>query len=135
MRELAMMEIFREKCQFCGCKNKLMTDIMAEGQKVGYAVRCCNCGHIDTFVDLEEDNVNITLPLVLSHNTTFGKSKCIQPSGCTHTKCIFYRECPPSHIKETVNGVDDTDKKQCCCNNYPLCNQLTINAQNNKKFI
>ena len=136
MRELAMMEIFREKCQFCGCKNKLMTDITSKGQIVGYTIRCCNCGHVDTFVNLEEDNVNITLPLLLSHNTQFGKSKCIQPSGCTHTKCVFYRPCPESHIKDTVNGVDsNTNINKCCCNKSVLCNQLTINAQNNKKFL
>ena len=136
MRELAMMEIFREKCQFCGCKNKLMTDITSKGQIVGYTIRCCNCGHVDTFVNLEEDNVNITLPLLLSHNTQFGKSKYIQPSGCTHTKCVFYRPCPESHIKETVNGVDLGGRRNIKKKNKSvLCNQLTINAQNNKKFL
>ena len=47
MREYSKQEITREKCHFCGSKNKLFTELRKEDRTfVGMALRCCNCGKV-----------------------------------------------------------------------------------------
>lgn len=92
MREYARTEIIREKCHFCGCKNKLFTELIkADHTEIGMVLRCCNCGKL-TFhinpglgIDVVENYIN--------HKIYAGKSKCIQESYCPHTHCALYGTC------------------------------------------
>ena len=50
-REFATSEVIRQKCSICGSKNKLYTEIQYKGIHYGYMLTCCNCGHVDIFMD------------------------------------------------------------------------------------
>ena len=101
MREYARTEIIREKCHFCGCKNKLFTELIkADHTEIGMVLRCCNCGKL-TFhinpglgIDVVENYIN--------HKIYAGKSKCIQESYCPHTPIV--------HYMELVEGIENLQK-------------------------
>lgn len=93
MREYARTEIIREKCHYCGCKNKLFTDIERsfDGVVVGMTLRCCNCGNTVTHL-----NPSLGIDIVeayINKKLRSGKSKCIQESYCPHTQCPLYGTC------------------------------------------
>ena len=89
MREYSRHEITREKCHFCGSKNKLFTKLRKEdGTWVGMALRCCNCGkitfHINPAFGLD------VMESFLQQRIYPGSSMCIQESFCPHKHCHLY---------------------------------------------
>lgn len=89
MRDYGETEIIREKCHWCGSKNKLYTDLLSGRLIIGGAIRCCNCGEVQIHINPEND---VYMQLYLSRKYVRGQSRCIQESPCVHTKCSFYRQ-------------------------------------------
>lgn len=114
MREYARTEIMREKCHYCGCKNKLFTDIERsfDGIVVGMTLRCCNCGHTVTHLNpsLGIDIVNA----FINQKLKSGKSKCIQETYCPHKQCPLYGTCggvkKPKEDNRCDCGCERNDK-------------------------
>lgn len=50
-----MVEMNRDRinslqCDFCGSRQKKIIDVFGiKGKRIGYAILCCNCGHVDSF--------------------------------------------------------------------------------------
>lgn len=91
MREFARTEVIREKCHWCGCKNKLFTNLVREdGNIVGHVLRCCNCGRTDTFIN---PGLQDEIKRFLNGKLFPGSQKCIQESFCPHKQCSLYGTC------------------------------------------
>lgn len=85
MREFAKSEIIRQKCSICGSKNKLYTEMVYQGTFYGYNLTCCNCGHIDIFMDSEKGTGGFIRGWLRE-----GKQYCIQLTTCTKKDCPLY---------------------------------------------
>lgn len=118
MREYEKDEIIREKCHWCGCKNKMYTDLMNGKMIIGKTIRCCNCGEVRVHIDPTND---IPMQLYLSGKYYRGKSKCIQESFCSNDKCSLYGSCtnerpiPPNediNVSEGELMVDTINQKK-----------------------
>lgn len=118
MREFAKSEVIREKCHWCGSKNKLHTELItSDSSVVGYSIRCCNCGRVDTFI-----NPKLYSSIGIYHNggLSTGRQKCIQESFCPHLQCPLYGTCG-GHRKPPKEEVGFVDK-----NNNKLSNQTEL---------
>ena len=80
-REFAKSEIIRQKCSICGMNNKMYTELIWNKTKCGYKLTCCNCSHVDAFVDDEYANI-------LKFNK--GREICIQLTTCKNRSCKYY---------------------------------------------
>lgn len=107
MREYSRTEIIREKCHYCGCKNKLYTDLTYESKIVGKSLRCCNCGRVDTYIDPDTESLSIAL---INGKIKSGSQKCIQESFCPHRKCKLYGTCGGFKQPPDESGGDYDDK-------------------------
>ena len=89
MREYGRTEVIREKCHWCGCKNKLVTYLKdrVTGEEVGMVLRCCACGKILTHVD---PAIYPTVQKLFSGEMTVSRDKCVQESFCPHKSCKHY---------------------------------------------
>lgn len=142
MREFDRSEHMREKCHYCGCKNKLYTDIVDKttGEVAGHTLRCCACGRTVTFIDPDYSGLQgkSNLPMIDFMNGKFiaGHQKCIFEQYCPHKNCGLYGSRPPRKTTE--------DDKKCdcnceCCKNtdceFQYLNQLKIKASNKPRFL
>ena len=104
-REFSTSEIIRQKCSICGSKNKLYTEIRYKGIHYGYMLTCCNCGHVDTFIESYNGPSGI-----LYADFQKGKEVCIQLTTCTHTDCKYYGKFKiwdaATTIDDLLNGKD-----------------------------
>jgi hypothetical protein len=144
MREFARSEHMREKCHYCGCKNKLYTDIIDKqtGKIAGHTLRCCACGRIVTFIDpnyygiTEKSNI----PIIDFMNCKFiaGKQKCIFEQYCPHKNCGLYGSRPPHKTNPDTDKHTKCDCNCECCKNtgceFQYLNKLHIKASNGPRF-
>ena len=111
MREYGRTEVIREKCHWCGCKNKLVTYLknINTGEEVGMITRCCACGKILTHVDAA---IYSTVSDLVSGKMRVSRDKCVQESFCPHKQCPHYGQRQRRHGKEPVKikKTDDTNK-------------------------
>ena len=146
MREFARSEHMLEKCHYCGCKNKLYTDIVdkSTGEIAGHTLRCCNCGRIVEFIDPNYAGIynKSNLPIINYMNGKFiaGKQKCIQESYCPHKNCELYGTCPPRKPPEDNNHKSYPDCGYNCdsCEyhcDFQYRNKLTIKSKNEPRFL
>lgn len=115
MREFARTETMLEKCHYCGCKNKLYTDIIdCHKEVVGHTLRCCNCGRTVLFIHPEytgkTGHSNVPMMQFLNGCFQAGPQKCIKESYCPHKNCELYHIGPPPKP-----GKPDTDSCGCGC--------------------
>lgn len=114
MREFAKYEQVKAKCPVCGCRNKVQTPLyeseddigviiftdhkgVPRDKKVGYTLKCCNCGHYAKFI---LDNTTNGESIPDREHLVSGESQCIMLSYCrTGKKCPLYGTC----------GISDTD--------------------------
>lgn len=108
MRFYEDSELLRQKCWFCGSKNKLVTDILLKKEKVGYSVRCCNCGHIDDHIFPWDDTKNTKQ--YLDKKTKLGTATCMQSSFCPYKNCPHYN---PKKEENDNNFVCTGNCKSC----------------------
>ena len=121
MREYSKQEITREKCHFCGSRNKLFTELRKEDRTfVGMALRCCNCGkvtfHINPAFGLD------VMECFINNRIYAGNSMCIQESYCPHKHCRLYGKDgqPPKPIRpRKQNKVSDYSKLVVKAKNEP----------------
>lgn len=139
MREFARTETMLEKCHYCGCKNKLYTDIIdKKGIIIGHTLRCCNCGRIVTFIYPEFTQK--TIINYIENKYIAGSQKCIQESYCPHKNCSLYGTCSPKKPNDENNeGCNCTDCGDNC-NCQPSCDfsnqtELTVKAINEPRFL
>lgn len=126
MREFGDVELFRYKCPICGSLNKRKIPIMYKGVPYGYTLHCCNCGHIEEFID----PVKHIGGLYNGHFTTGKESEqtCYQLNACPYTDCPLYG----TYIPDENSGYDDElnqDKpdKPSTPNKRPsFCGQCTL---------
>lgn len=111
MRLYEDWELYKQKCYFCGCKNKLITDIVIKGKPVGHTVRCCGCGHIDEYI-FPWDATKATKAYIKGEGTT-GQMRCNQPSFCPFKNCPLYG---------TSNTEEKEEDKTCCNGKCESCN-------------
>lgn len=145
MREFARSEHMLEKCHYCGCKNKLYTDIVDKctGEISGHTLRCCNCGRIVEFIDPNYADMTgkSNIPMINYMNGKFiaGKQKCIQESYCPHKDCALYGTCPPKRPPEKNDNKCECCNHNCeCCENicdFQYNNKLTVKAKNEPRFL
>lgn len=132
MREYSRTEIMREKCHYCGCKNKLFTDIERsfDGRTVGMSLRCCNCGH--TVVHLNPALGIDVVEAYINKKLRSGNSKCIQESYCPHTQCPLYGTCGGG-----VKKPEKTPSCDCGCEDNKLLDssKLVIKSIKKPRFI
>lgn len=117
MREFAKSEIIRQKCGICGSKNKMYTEILFNGNPYGYMLTCCNCGHIDTFMDSEIGSGGLIRGWMRE-----GKRICIQLTSCKK------KDCP---LHGTSKLWDDSTDVDSSTNNSGNGNSLTDNMCGN----
>jgi hypothetical protein len=129
MREFARSETMLEKCHYCGCKNKLYTDIIDNlNNVVGHTLRCCNCGRTVTFI--YPQFTQTTSLDYINHKLHAGSQKCIRESYCPHTNCGLYNTCPQNPEK--------TETSSCGCDNecdFQYQCELKVKALNEPKFL
>lgn len=119
-REFATTEIIRQKCSICGSKNKLYTEFKYKGIHYGYQLTCCNCGHIDEFMDAYRSPSGIVMGMFSK-----GREVCIRFQDCKHTECPYYGKGSIWDAKTTIDDAfndqndgtdDDSDEDENCCN-------------------
>ena len=137
-REFATSEIIRQKCSICGSKNKLYTEITFKGIHYGYYLTCCNCGHVDTFI--EDQNGPSGMLDALFHR---GREICIQNTTCTHKDCKYHGKSSLWNAKTTLdeaynnqNGIENPINQNvgyagCGC---PICNPCAIANEKSDKL-
>lgn len=109
MREFAKIEILSQKCSICGSRNKRFGEYIADKKRLGYMLICCNCGHVDSFInDLDP------MGSILSFDRGIGKEICLRQSHCPHTDCKFHA------IDKMWDNFDDIDsiydeQQRCLC--------------------
>lgn len=120
-REFSTSEIIRQKCSICGSKNKLYTEIQYKGIHYGYMLTCCNCGHVDIFMDSLNGPSGLLDSLFQK-----GKEICIQLTTCKKTECKFHGKSSLWDAKTTLdeafnkqNGEESTNNND---SNVPVCN-------------
>ena len=89
MRIFEKYEMRKQKCHICGSRNKVHTELLnRQGKFVGYTLKCCNCGRVDTFfLDYKTNGC----PFVQrEHDYIEGKDRCIRSSYCPKTNCRLY---------------------------------------------
>lgn len=133
-REFATDEIIRQKCSICGSKNKLYTQITYKGVQYGYMLTCCNCGHVDTFMDSYKSPAG-----TVEGQLQNGYEVCIQLTTCKNTKCKYYNTSTLWNSKTTIDSILNQDKnnsndcQHCHCNHTEkdnLCNNHKCNSSN-----
>ena len=51
MREFEDLEMTKQKCFICGCKNKVHTELFDRTNRfIGYRLKCCACGNTHDFL-------------------------------------------------------------------------------------
>lgn len=101
MREYEKYEIVKTKCSVCGCKNKVHTELLDNKNTfVGYSLKCCACGHINTFyLDMEKNGTKEP------RRYFQGKETCMMSSYCPRrNECKLYTNSDDEPIK---NVCDD----------------------------
>lgn len=123
MREFQERQVKTYKCTFCGSLNKLYADLLIYGEDHGNIMRCCNCGHVDTFLDFSTELQNI-----FNGKTKVYNKKCIRPKYCKFTECPYYNTADG----EVVDPIRTTKK----IDNRKLLNeQLSVKSKEPKKFL
>ena len=132
MREFARTETMLEKCHYCGCKNKLYTDIIDKKKRIlGHTLRCCNCGR--TVIFIYPQFTQLTIIDFINHKLISGSQKCIQESFCPHKNCKLYGSC-----QMPIPDNNQINNNVCKCDtycNFQYQNELTINELNKPKFL
>ena len=103
-REFATSEIIRQKCSICGSKNKMYTVFNYKGVHYGYQLTCCNCGHVDQFMDAYKSPAGIVMGAFAR-----GKEVCIRFQDCSHSECPYYNK---GFIWDSATTIDDAFKNQ-----------------------
>ena len=103
-REFATSEIIRQKCSICGSKNKMYTEFNYKGVHYGYQLTCCNCGHVDQFMDAYKSPAGIVMGAFAR-----GKEVCIRFQDCSHSECPYYNK---GFIWDSATTIDDAFKNQ-----------------------
>ena len=103
-REFATSEVIRQKCSICGSKNKMYTEFNYKGVHYGYQLTCCNCGHVDQFMDAYKSPAGIVMGAFAR-----GKEVCIRFQDCTHSECPYYNK---GSIWDAATTIDDAFKNQ-----------------------
>ena len=101
MREFAKSEIFRYKCPICGSNNKKFIPIMWKKVPYGFTLHCCNCGHIEEFI-----NPSRHIGGLYNGHFEAGEEKdqrCYMLNDCPHTRCPLYGTYKP----DENSGYDD----------------------------
>lgn len=95
--------INRWKCQFCGSRQKKRIDIIGQNnRKIGFALHCCNCGHIDNF-----GMTSAALNLMVGSDSSKAKSldtKCgvfLKDITCCPAMKCPYRPVDPDAVPPT----------------------------------
>lgn len=121
-REFSTSEIIRQKCSICGMNNKKYTELIYEGKQCGYKLTCCNCNHIDTFIN-DADHI-------ATHVYEKGREICIHLTTCKNKKCPYYGKYPlwsaATRLDDILNGLETND---CICNS-DSCNCGCNNSSN-----
>jgi len=124
-REFAKSEIIRQKCSICGMNNKLYTELIWNDKKCGYKLTCCNCSHIDTFLNDEAT-------ALLKFNK--GREICIQHTTCKNRTCKFYgktslREAAEL-LEKSLSSDVSTEDNSCDCGIDDCPNHTGIDIRN-----
>lgn len=101
MREFANQELFRMKCPICGCLNKKYVPIMYKHVQFGYAIHCCNCGHVEQFIEPPK-----SLGGLYNGHFMAGEEKeqrCYALNECPHKNCLLYG----TYKADDNSGYDD----------------------------
>lgn len=101
MREIGKTEIFRYKCSICGSNNKKFIPIMWKKIPYGYALHCCNCGHVDEFIHPPKH-----IGGLYNGNFEMGGTstqRCYMLNECPHKTCQLYGSYKP----DEDSGYDD----------------------------
>lgn len=106
MESMSLSRISKWKCLFCGSRQKKKIDIYGKSdRKIGYAIQCCNCGHVDRFAQTQSgielivagdytkvDSIDITCGL-----------ECEEYKGyCNVNSCSYHR------FKETNDEIKES---------------------------
>lgn len=129
-REFSTSEIIRQKCSICGMNNKKYTELVYDNKRCGYKLTCCNCGHVDTFI---EDGEHIA-----THVYEKGREVCVHLTTCKNKTCKYYNKYPlwraAMKIEDILNNVDNecTGDSNCECGCNSSCNTIIENSDSDK---
>lgn len=117
MREFAKFEQIKSKCPVCGCRNKVQTPLYEKKEdigvivftdhkghnwdkRIGYSIKCCNCGRYTKFL---VDNTTNGNPIPDTEHLVSGESECIMMSYCkTGKACPLYGSCKINQNPDVV---------------------------------
>ena len=121
-REFATSEIIRQKCSICGMNNKKYTELVYDGETVGYKLTCCNCNHVNTFINNSE--------YIATNVYNKGREICIHLTTCKNKTCQYYGKYPlwtsAMHINDILNNNENINNPTCPNNCTCGCNQSDI---------
>ena len=95
--EMTNQRIGNWACPYCGTRIKKKAIVKnAMGNEIGYALICCNCGHVEKFA-ANEDGISLFVGSVsgVAKTMSMGCAKGVK------VECEFKEHCPynPSNIK------------------------------------
>lgn len=119
-REFSTSEIIRQKCSICGMNNKKYTELVYNNETCGYKLTCCNCNHVDTFIDNADH--------IADHVYGKGREICVHHTTCKNKTCPYYGKYPlwtaATKIDDILNKRVSTD---CTCGKIPcICNKNNL---------
>ena len=130
MRIFEKYEMKKQKCHICGCRNKVHTELLnRQGRFVGYKLKCCNCGRVDTFY---LDYPSNGCPCVQrEHDYIEGKDRCIQSTYCPRTDCKLYGK---NALDDDSNEFKpDHNSNKCPCEEFEPT--ATVEVLNKPKYL
>lgn len=130
-REFSTSEIIRQKCSICGMNNKKYTELIYDSETCGYKLTCCNCNHVDTFINDANH--------IATHVYSKGREICIHHTTCKNKTCPYYGKYPlwraATRLDDILNGID-TDGDCICNDDNCNCgyNDSNTNIENLDKY-
>ena len=124
-REFSTSEIIRQKCSICGMNNKKYTELIYNDNICGYKLTCCNCNHVDTFIN-DSDHI-------ATHVYGKGREICIHLTTCKHKNCPLYGKYPlwtaATKLNDILNNVDSNGcASSCDCDNKTITEIKFLNT-------
>ena len=132
-REFSTSEIIRQKCSICGMNNKKYTELVYNNETCGYKLTCCNCGHVDTFIE-DDDHIatyvygNSTIYYVSEDGK--GREICIHHTTCKNRACKYHGKYPlwraVTQLDDILNDIDQSNDCTCGSNNCTCNNSGSV---------
>ena len=153
MREYELYEYAKEKCPICGCRNKVYTPVYddlpcncnrckcgeRESNRVGFQLKCCNCGFIRVY---RTDHLRNGMPRLKDDDLVRGMDVCFQPSPCNKKDCPLYGTCPDfwntygkhAYDWKTLPSTDGTSSSNSSTHDGVESNRVLIEVVEPEKF-